>query len=413
MTHNKKTFVIIILFSFLTSCLFAQPKTPRDMNENFSLSAFTKTIDNSDSLKVLIYMQIPYSSLQFIKYDSLFIAKYEATIALQTKNGTQLFREIWQDSIVVDDYSYTESLTISRTLMMTSTIKAGKYKVIGNLLDLDTKKNRKSNIKFDVSKYDENIFINPPILLEPFDGEWGFGENLIPAIKNWAFNMDEGLSFYLSGKVSNGEYTIENTFRNHKGKVFHVDVIEDSSDTGIFEHIVTLPSDSIRGISIKLESEIVQGKKSMEQSRVFALRKVGISHMIEDINTALDQMSYILTSKERRMVRKTTTFKREELFKKLWKERDPTPDTEKNELMDEYYSRVEYANMQFESHIDGWRTDMGMIYIRYGPPDEIQKYVDQYQTNYEIWYYNRIDEYYTFISDIFGNYTLKNRYLNY
>ena len=35
---------------------------------------------------------------------------------------------------------------------------------------------------------------------------------------------------------------------------------------------------------------------------------------------------------------------KEKLFYTLWKKRDRTPDTEFNELMDEYYKRVAYAN---------------------------------------------------------------------
>lgn len=33
-----------------------------------------------------------------------------------------------------------------------------------------------------------------------------------------------------------------------------------------------------------------------------------------------------------------------------------------------YYERVEQANLQFSNYKEGWKTDMGMIYILFGPP---------------------------------------------
>jgi GWxTD domain-containing protein len=46
------------------------------------------------------------------------------------------------------------------------------------------------------------------------------------------------------------------------------------------------------------------------------------------------------------------------------------------ELIRIYYTRVLYANYYFTSYKEGWRTDRGMIYIIYGPPDKIYKTPD-------------------------------------
>ena len=43
------------------------------------------------------------------------------------------------------------------------------------------------------------------------------------------------------------------------------------------------------------------------------------------------------------------------------------------ELIRIYFNRVLYANYFFTSHKEGWRTDRGMIYIIYGPPDKVYK----------------------------------------
>jgi GWxTD domain-containing protein len=60
---------------------------------------------------------------------------------------------------------------------------------------------------------------------------------------------------------------------------------------------------------------------------------------------------------------------REQFIEQFWLRRDPTPDTIENESREEHFRRIAYANENFAAGIPGWRTDRGMIYIRFGPPD--------------------------------------------
>lgn len=52
------------------------------------------------------------------------------------------------------------------------------------------------------------------------------------------------------------------------------------------------------------------------------------------------------------------------------------------ELIKRYYNRVQDANSFFSSHIEGWKTDMGMIYIIFGTPAKTYK-----TANMETWEY--------------------------
>ena len=42
------------------------------------------------------------------------------------------------------------------------------------------------------------------------------------------------------------------------------------------------------------------------------------------------------------------------------------------ELIRIYYNRVVYSNLYFTSNKEGWKTDQGMIFILFGPPNRIQ-----------------------------------------
>jgi GWxTD domain-containing protein len=54
------------------------------------------------------------------------------------------------------------------------------------------------------------------------------------------------------------------------------------------------------------------------------------------------------------------------------------------ELIRVYYNRVFFANYFFTSYKEGWKTDRGMMFIVYGPPNILTKRGDT-----EIWVYYR------------------------
>ena len=84
-----------------------------------------------------------------------------------------------------------------------------------------------------------------------------------------------------------------------------------------------------------------------------------------------EDVAYIITDDEKKAWKKLATDEeREQFIEQFWRRRDPDPDTEVNEYLEEHYERVAYANQHFTSGIPGWKTDRGRIYIMYGPPHE-------------------------------------------
>ena len=51
-------------------------------------------------------------------------------------------------------------------------------------------------------------------------------------------------------------------------------------------------------------------------------------------------------------------------------------------IIKRYYDRIEEANIRFTNYKEGWKTDMGMIFIIVGPPDEVYLTDEK-----ESWYY--------------------------
>jgi len=84
---------------------------------------------------------------------------------------------------------------------------------------------------------------------------------------------------------------------------------------------------------------------------------------------------YIISDEERKAFgRLTTDAERDQFIEQFWLRRDPTPNTPENEYREEHYRRIAYATESFSSGVPGWKTDRGMIYIKYGPPDEREEH---------------------------------------
>ena len=53
---------------------------------------------------------------------------------------------------------------------------------------------------------------------------------------------------------------------------------------------------------------------------------------------------------------------REQFIESFWRNRDPKPETDKNEYREEHYQRIANANLQFTFNgVAGWQTDRGAI----------------------------------------------------
>ncbi len=85
-----------------------------------------------------------------------------------------------------------------------------------------------------------------------------------------------------------------------------------------------------------------------------------------------EDVVYIISEEEKKAFERLTTDEERQYFvDQFWARRDPTPGTPENEFKEEHYRRMAYANDHWRGDLPGWKTDRGRIYIRYGPPDEI------------------------------------------
>jgi GWxTD domain-containing protein len=71
-------------------------------------------------------------------------------------------------------------------------------------------------------------------------------------------------------------------------------------------------------------------------------------------------------------LRRAAADRRPEIWREFWKATDPVPMTPENEAIDDYFRRVQQANIRFQDEGGpGWLTERGEVFISLGEPDEM------------------------------------------
>jgi GWxTD domain-containing protein len=147
----------------------------------------------------------------------------------------------------------------------------------------------------------------------------------------------------------------------------------------------------------KLKVSAQSGKETNEIVKEFENAWIDIPFALYDITLAIRLMEYILPAEALSEMQSGSAEEQRRKFLDYWKKRDPTPETEYNELMAEYFRRVDYAFFNFYTPREfGWRTDRGKTYILYGEPSSITREFPVNRPTQEIWTYNEIKKRFIF-----------------
>jgi GWxTD domain-containing protein len=133
-----------------------------------------------------------------------------------------------------------------------------------------------------------------------------------------------------------------------------------------------------------------------------------VASIAADPRSTFDVIAIIADDEERKQMERLKTPEEQAAFwEQFWKRRD-SPETPENEAMLEFYRRVQYANQHFGVGTQGWRTDMGRTYIRFGEPDEVVRSPFNFDRDpEEVWYYYKDRRTFMFVDrQGFGRYEL-------
>ncbi|MGQ9642404.1 MAG: GWxTD domain-containing protein [Ignavibacterium sp.] len=410
----KSIIYLLICFSFLVS---AQDQN-YEKNFKHSYDAFFHQdflnfrSEKPGMTRVDVYIQVPYKSLQFIKTGQGFTAKYSVVVSVFDESKDNLIVEkTWNETINVIDFAQTTSRLNYNVGFRSFEVKPGNYFFRTVVIDNDSKKEIKSENTFRVREFNPNLDISDILLVTRSEVK---NNQIMPNIPRNVTLSVGGLQFFYeiySTDSSKRNCTVDYEVLDKESKVLYkksvlkeivlgknqiVESLDDLRlDLGTFILRVTLKDENFKTIT------------SLNKS--FFSRWVGLPGSVTDIDKAISQMVYIATPDELSKLKDSKTNEDKlKNFLEFWKKKDPSPNNEENEVFNEYFRRVAYANDNFSNYIEGWRTDRGMVYIILGAPNNIDRHPFDYDSKpYEIWEYYELNRSFIFLDQTgFGDYRL-------
>jgi GWxTD domain-containing protein len=212
-----------------------------------------------------------------------------------------------------------------------------------------------------------------------------------------------------SGKLSPNNLISISALRESKGETQLI-AERGKKATGELLAFIDFNAKAIANARYVLKATAVSEKGGVvEVKKEFDNAWINMPYPLYDIELAIRLMEGIMiTNEESAKLLDGNPAEQRRKFLAFWKAQDPTPDTEFNEALEEYFRRVDYTFFNFYTNRDfGWRTDRGKIYIRYGKPTDISREFPLNKPTREIWIYKNLNKRFVF-SDITntGNYEL-------
>ncbi|MFN2431000.1 MAG: GWxTD domain-containing protein, partial [Cryomorphaceae bacterium] len=91
---------------------------------------------------------------------------------------------------------------------------------------------------------------------------------------------------------------------------------------------------------------------------------------VTTVKNMVDPFRYLLGGKDYQTILDSKDQKKQ--IESLWIEWIGNKERARKAIK-KYYKRVETSNIHFSSHLEGWQSDRGMIYIIYGEPNKIYR----------------------------------------
>jgi GWxTD domain-containing protein len=418
-----------------------RPETQRPFEVdllNFQAEPFS-----SDSLRVDLYLAVPYRSLSFLNAGDKYVADYGVVIQV-TDYGSgsstvgRMIQDKYQTFTVLEPASlhtrYAELSLDKADASQYSFVLAQnhKYDIRVAVRDLGNQKENDTTIDLTTHSIPKSALGISDLMIyrakrgdrvQPHIGsnigslseqEFGVFAEFYNAPRSTAFGVLARLVAAESdGTVRAG--AIE------AGRWSSVIVPTGDLRTPIFQPII--PEDLWMGkyalelyiLKETADTVLKDGDELRKHAVAYAVRYVvepiqrGVPIDLTNIDEAIDQVALIATDRQLDSLKLADTPKeKREALLEFWRKRNPDPRSRTNRQMEVFYKRVQYANDNFRGAQHGWRTDRGRLFIALGTPSYVDRH--PYEVNqrpYEIWQYYDLNGKYYFVDQyMLGDYQL-------
>jgi GWxTD domain-containing protein len=350
--------------------------------------------------------------LQFEKDETGYHARYQTSVAIR-QNKNAVIKETWTSEVYSDNFEETNSKTrysyhsykLSDVYpFWGKKLSDGDYECLLEIRDLITKKSYKSKRNFTINSKlqkpedkivstDITFFIHQPDSVKTLP--------LLPAYSILEYN--KACFAYARIKTDTTDSVSINVriYKTDKSgsQLFFQKYLKISVDSNACDILFEMPFNLLSEGKYRLcfNGEINQKSFSVEKElSVIWFEKPTYLYKVD---LAVRPLKYLIPEEEFKRVKSLNYKDLQEWFNAFWKKKDPTEGTDYNELLYEYYWRVDETNRKFYvDYKEGWETDRGQIYLLYGKPQRVEN--RRYSTitlPHIVWFYDDEDLNFIFV----------------
>lgn len=395
--------VKVIFLTFICCFLSINNSFGQNSSSNsIYFDAIAFNADSNDLERIDCFLVIPYSELKFTSFQDKYISDLKIIFDLQSESGEVITKSI-EKKVVTDDYFESQGGTgKSKIILEQFYLKPDNYVIKANLKNDNKSLSLRQSIT--IIDFDKNEIALSGLMLLSSIEEGESGLKITPYFSDNVAKFED--NFFAFFEIYNNDYT--------KNKIQYAYQLIDENNTIQFQSDLTKKSIK-KGTNrdfLMINSDInLNGKLNLRiyaldesandltdssliltaSERVINFSDEEFSDLFKDIDLAIRQLRYVTDMEKIDQLKELETEKQKRTaLKEFWRDFDPTPRTSTNEALIEYYNRIKFANENFKSYADGWLTDMGMVYIVLGKPDQVFRDNQNMRSNitYERWVYD-------------------------
>jgi GWxTD domain-containing protein len=422
---NKKLLFLILSAAMLimgVNQIFSQFTDTEDPDKIFYFDAVCFKSEKNDLGRVDAYAIVPYQTLHFLKNGDIYGAQYDINVEVIDSNGTKVTSKKTTRVLAEKDYNTAQGGTAGFDYTQNRfDLPAGRYTVTATMTDNFTKENITRQRSITIVNFNDYKFSISGILLLSAVEETENSRTITPHISDDVASLPDGFFAFFEAYNKTGRDSTDFAYQlvNSQGDVVASGPrIRQYTGKPVTQHYlhVKMPEKNKTGsFTLRVVALVPSPQQSFAESDFQAIAERSIKYIPvlntvikQDLNTAIKQLRYVATQSQVDDIESAATLEdKQQRFEDFWKALDPTPNTERNEAEEEYYARIEYANRNFRSYTEGWRTDKGMVYVIYGEPysrERVSPYADG--RVYERWTY-RDNRQFVFVDNSgFGDFRL-------
>ena len=393
---------------------------PDVYESSFFIDAMSFASQTGAGSRLDVFTQVGFDALSFVKVNEAYNAAYEMTISLFDSTSTLVSEKLWTEEVKGVPFERSVSPGLSSITQRVFEVKPGNYVLRVVMRDKESGASRQATRQILVSDFTQSDFSLSDIMLLSRVSMQGEKRSITPHISTNVGDIAD--AFYAYIEVYNARkldtiHLLTDVVNSKSERILRVDTLV-SLNPGRNERILRIPHATLPLGDFRLLVRARHAHDSLDENttslastnRQIVVRWSGMPQSVKDLDIAIEQVRYIAKDDELSVLKDAQTQEEKQTrFMEFWKRRDPNPSTPRNERMEEYYARVEYANKHFSHYIEGWRSDMGMVYIIFGAPNNVDRHPFEVDSKpYEVWAYYELNYSFVFVDQTgFGDYRLE------